>query len=192
MNINPEHRVVLEKIVVAFGNRNIASNWIIAGGVAQNINGLDIETKDIDILTDTPTAFLMHEALRDWIVTPMSESSNAIFSSAFGQYLIGTVPIEIAGDLKIQREVEYHLSIDSFVIKSSKQISVGSAIVNVEPLEESLIADFVLGRFSRVDKILEVLRERGVNWEYIEKRVYNSSNPGLLRRRLYELFKCNN
>lgn len=171
VNISDKQLRALTKIIKLFKENNISNEWIISGGISHKIQGLDIETIDIDILTNTSLAFEMGQALKEYSVNNVKVCGNDKFHSAFGQFEIDGVPVEIAGDLVIKGEFKYPISITQQVLKKCVQVTVDDYNINLEPLEESLIADSLLGRQKRVSKIIDKLKEKDVDWNYINDRL---------------------
>ncbi|MBA7480534.1 hypothetical protein ES707_15996 [subsurface metagenome] len=164
----PENRIgVLQKIIARFKEHNISDNWIIAGGLAHLTHGLQVSTSDIDILTTTDGAFGMYEALKDCCIQEMEVCGNEKFHSAFGKFEIDKVLIEIAGDLIIKGDFNYRLNITDEVIKCCKVVECANYPIYFEPLEESIIADSLLGRSPRIQVLVETLKQRGANFAYI-------------------------
>lgn len=176
MNLSEHQLRVLQKIVSIFKKNNITNNWIIAGGIAHKINGIDIETKDIDILTTTHLAFEMNQVLKNYSISEVKIGGNEKFHSAFGQFEIDGMLVEIAGDLLIKGVFQYPLSVTEDMLKNSTKININNYDVNIEPLEESLIADSLLGRSTRVEKIVDKLKENGIDWQYINNRLSRIEN----------------
>ena len=189
LNMECKHKSVLVKIAMLFQEAGISNNWMVAGGVAQRVNGLTIETQDIDILSDILTAFQIDEVLNEYRIQSMKISGNDRFHSAFGRYEINNIPIEVAGDLKIKGQVNYSLSVTPYVLEHCKKIVLSDYTINIEPLEESLIADLIIERYARVEKIVSVLKSKGINWEYIKERVNASNMPQLLMEKINDALK---
>ncbi len=188
VNISDMQFSALRKIIKLFKENNISNKWIISGGIAHKIHGLDIETIDIDILTITSLAFEMGQALKGYSVNDVSVCGNEKFHSAFGQFEIDGVPVEVAGDLVIKGNFTYPLSITQQVLKKCIQVTVDDYNINIEPLEESLIADSLLGRQKRVSKIVDKLKEEGVDWSYINDRLSQVEETGSFKEVLNGYF----
>ncbi len=135
MNIDKKYVAIIKEISQRFKVESIENNWIIAGGIAQKVNGLHIVTNDIDIITVPSIALKMDATLNDFCVQPMKESGNNQFHSTFGKYIVDGILVEIAGGLIVKNgSIKYLLDINSYLLNMCKKSKINGIDIFLNPL----------------------------------------------------------
>lgn len=89
---------VIEIISKSLENEKI--KWVLIGSSNLALQGVKINQKDIDILTDKKGAYQINKLLKNYKVKPVKFGRSEIFESYLGEFEIKNVKIEIMGDLK--------------------------------------------------------------------------------------------
>jgi predicted nucleotidyltransferase len=159
--IEQRYMEVLRIICQSLVGQNI--RWVLIGSTGLALQGVEIEPKDIDILTDKKGAFAIQELLQEYQVNPVKFSRSELFESYFGECKINDVKIEIMGDLKENIDNEW-ISV-SGILASPKILEIEGIHIPVSPLEQQLRAYERLGRekdFIRMQKIKKLLDNEDV------------------------------
>jgi len=114
-------------------------NWAIDGSSSLALQGIDVMPNDVDILTDKDGAYEIQETFKEFIVKPVSRSSNARYESHYGVLSLGGVRVEIMGDLKVFRNGQWSSLQNPETVKVKKVRFLGMEIpaVSVETQVES-------------------------------------------------------
>jgi hypothetical protein len=75
-------------------------NWALTGSVAHRLQGVDVPVRDIDVQTDAPGAFLVGEALADYVVEPPGDRETERMQSIFGVFCILGLDVEVMGGVR--------------------------------------------------------------------------------------------
>jgi len=73
--------------------------WAIDGSTSLFLQGIDLMSNDIDILTDRDCAYEIQEISSDSVVEPVNYSSNGRYESHYGVLSVRSVKVEIMRDL---------------------------------------------------------------------------------------------
>ena len=138
---------------------NQGIKWMVVGGTSLALQGVDVESHDIDILTNEEGAFRIAELLKEYEVEPMRFKCSELFRSYLGEFEIKGVKVEVMGDLEakmggkwVRVEVIPHESVE-----------VEGVEIPVPSLREQLKAYEMLGREKdkeKMQKIREVLKKK--------------------------------
>jgi len=93
--------IALKIIISLVENSNI--KWALTGSTSLALYGVDVEPKDIDILTDEKGAKLFDNLLSEYCVMKSVYSETDKIRSFFGKYKINDIDIEVMGDIQIKR-----------------------------------------------------------------------------------------
>lgn len=83
--------------------RGCAANWVVGGSVAAVMHGVDLVPDDIDLETDADGAAELSALLSGEVVRPVRYSTAGTVRSHFGVHRLGTITVEVIGDLEILR-----------------------------------------------------------------------------------------
>jgi hypothetical protein len=95
--ISPEMMHVLAFVKEKLENHRV--DWVLIGSVSLALQGVDVEPKDIDILTDKEGALSFNEIFKEFVVRPIEWSETEVFKSYFGRFQIRDVLVEVAGEM---------------------------------------------------------------------------------------------
>ncbi|MBK8903576.1 MAG: hypothetical protein IPM53_20505 [Anaerolineaceae bacterium] len=98
MSVSASFLSVLHQIHAALRERDIL--WAITGSTSFALRGLPFSPNDIDLQTDTPGAYAIEQALRPFVVQPVTFSSTARIRSHFGRLKVEGITVEIMGDME--------------------------------------------------------------------------------------------
>ena len=125
---------VLERLYYLFDTHHIF--WILSGSMSLKIQGVDVEPRDIDILTDKTNVGKIDHILSDYRVQAPAYSSTETYRSYYGIYKIDNVKVEIMG------EFQYRLIDGSWSIPNQQkkivEIKFDEMILPVLALEREL------------------------------------------------------
>jgi hypothetical protein len=93
---------VLRKINVRLNNTSI--NWAVTGSLGFALQGLPVESNDIDIQTDKEGAYEIERHFSEFMTKRVTFSSTEKIRSHFGKLMIDGIKVEIMGD--IQKRLE--------------------------------------------------------------------------------------
>ena len=147
----------LRIIVRHLKNKDIP--WTVMGSLSLALQGVDINPKDIDILTDEHGAFQIGVLLEEHEVKPVNFSRTELFESFYGLYYIEGIKVEVMGDLRVRLDGTW-VSL-SGRLKSPIFVQENSLNIPVSPLQDQLLFYEKLGREKdkeRTLKIREVLK----------------------------------
>ena len=89
---------VLHQIHAALRGQNAL--WVITGSASFALRGLPFTPNDIDLQTDAPGAYAVEQALRPFVVQPVTFSGTPQIRSHFGQLKLAGIKVEIMGDME--------------------------------------------------------------------------------------------
>jgi len=145
--------------------------WVLVGGAASYLHGLDVEPRDLDVLVEEGRVYEADRLLasRFAVVRRVRYSSSRLYSSHYGVFVVRGVRVDVMADLEICGEHGcLKLAFDEVYAQSSV-VEVGGAPVRLIPLEWQLVANAMIpGKEGRVRAILEALRARGVDRDALD------------------------
>lgn len=148
----------LKTIKERIGEEDI--RWVIVASTSLALQGVDIEPKDIDILTDKEGAFQINILLKEYETKPVSFGRFDPFRSYFGKFEINGIGVEVMGDLETRINDRWVRI--SHRLNEPKVIKLGDFNIPVSCLQEHLEAYVTIGRENdkiKIEKIRETLRE---------------------------------
>lgn len=140
---------------------NILENhlWILTGSTSLSLQGVDVEAKDIDILTDENNALIIDEKLEKYCIDKMNYSSTEKIRSYFGRYMINSIEIEVMGDL--QHCLESGEWSELTEIKTKRRlIQIDGLQIPVLSLEDELEGYKKMGRLGKAKLIEDALSKQ--------------------------------
>lgn len=167
--------------------------WALMGSTASVLQGLDgYSPPDIDIVTTTVGAYIMSGAIAGCGATirPVSFSAASPYSGHFGVFEVRGIKVDIMGDLLMRVEDGEINTIDHFSRWSDKVriLHFEGLHIPVVPLEWQLIANVLLDRPERYDRLAAHLRASGYDRAYMDlllsDPVYGARTIGRVRELL--------
>ncbi len=111
--------------------------WILVGSFCLALQGVAVEPHDIDILTTAEDAYKCQELLKDYLITPVVHGRTSDFASHFGRFQVGTVPVEVMGDLEV-REGRKWISL-VVRLQNPRRVEIMDILVPLSSLEDQLV-----------------------------------------------------
>lgn len=146
----------LRIIVSKLDNKGV--NWVLGGSVNLALQGVDVNPRDIDIVTDRQGAFRIGELLKDYKLKKVALTKSEKLSSYLGKFCIEGLEVEVIGSLRVKTsEGEWTRS---FKPKHKVVLKFEDMRIPASPLEVELKAYEILGRMERVQKIREALQKK--------------------------------
>ena len=152
--------------------------WVLAGSLASYLHGLEVEPKDIDILTNKRGAEILFTVLSDdfEVVKEPEWGETELYASYYSKYRKNDVNLEIIGDFELKTEhgkinIPF---IDIWNMSEYFRSTLGK--FKVVPLELQLLYNiFIPDKANRVEMILSFLKEKFPNFRIIReiKKVVN-------------------
>ncbi len=157
----------------------INARWVLVGGTASCLNGVEVEPKDIDIIIEADKIYEVDKifASNFQALRRVKYSSSEVYSSHYGVFEILGVKVEIMAELKICGKPGC-LEVDfEELYHHSRNLKIGDVNIRVAPLEWQLVANSMIpGKKERVIKILKILRTKGVNTDILNN-ILNKASP---------------
>ncbi len=155
--ISEKYIKVLKIILKKLGSTKI--NWAVGGSTSQALQGLDIDPKDIDILTDKNGAFMTEKLLKEFLTEAVEYRKSEKFKSYFSIFLIEGIKVEIMGEI-INKLPEGNLWGKNADLHQKVFINFGNIKIPVIPLEQEYLVNIRMGRMERAERIKEVLDKK--------------------------------
>lgn len=96
--LTPELLSVLE--LVADRLVSLTRPWAVTGSLGMRLQGVPFAVHDIDLQSDRLGVLAMAEILSEFVVEPPTLRESSILRSYFGALQVGTVRVELMGDLR--------------------------------------------------------------------------------------------
>jgi len=140
--------------------------WVLVGSASLALQGVKIEPKDIDILTNKEGAFKINELFKKYEFKPvefgcLKIGGREMFKSYLGKFRIKGVKVEVMGNLKEKLGRKWNYLYKR--LKSPRIINFEGMKLPVSPLEDQLKSYSRLGRkkdLIRVQKIKTAIAEK--------------------------------
>jgi len=142
----------LEIIVGYLGSKDL--HWTVMGSLSLALQGVHINPKDIDILTDEQGALQIGALLEEYEVEPINFSRTEVFESHYGLYFIEGVKVEVMGNLRVQVDGKW-VPLSSG-LKFPLFVQQNSLNIPVSPLRDQLLFYEQLGREKDIETILKI------------------------------------
>jgi len=150
--INQQHLKALKTIHEKLKSANV--NWVLGGSTNLALQGVNINPRDIDILTDKKGAFIIEALLKDFRIRKVEFTKSEKIASYLGKFMVEGVEVEVMGDVQIRTERAWAKPLSPW---RKKILKTEGMEIPVTPLDVELEAYRRLGRMDRVQKILEVM-----------------------------------
>ncbi|MBO3747349.1 hypothetical protein J5X84_14830 [Streptosporangiaceae bacterium NEAU-GS5] len=94
------YREVLRMLLAELGQ--VSEPWVISGSAALALHGLPVTPADIDVESTAAGAGAIGVRLSAFEIQPVRFSGTILLRSHFGRFLVGGMPVEVIGDLRIR------------------------------------------------------------------------------------------
>lgn len=111
--------------------------WVLVGSTSLALQGVNVDPKDVDILTDKKGAYEIAEVLREYEIQPVFFSRSELFASHFGKFNIRGIHIEIMEDLEILTDGSW-INVTADRLQSRHICKIGDIEIPVSSLEKQL------------------------------------------------------
>ncbi len=125
--------------------------WVVIGSVSLALQGVDIEPKDIDILTNKEDALKTNILLKNFVTSPVKLMRSERFESYRGTFQVNGIDIDIIGDFRVLIDNSW-LSLSERLL-TRKFIEVENITLSVSPLRDQLTMYNILQRKTDIRKI---------------------------------------
>ena len=142
LNFNPQIIKVLKIVAQKLEQAKVA--WVLIGSTSLALQGVAIEPKDIDILTDKRSALKINQLFKKYQVRLVVFSQTDLFQSFFGEFKIKGIKIEVMGELK--EMIKNDWQDQSYRLKNPSLIELEGTKIPVSSLKDQLRAYQFLGR----------------------------------------------
>jgi len=150
--INQHHLKALRTVCEKLKDADV--NWVLGGSTNLALQGVDLNPRDIDILTDREGAFTIEKLIKDYKIKSVEFTKSEKIASYQGKFRVEGVEVEVMGALQIKTAKAWTKPLKPWRKRILKTEGIE---IPVNPLEIELRAYRRLGRMDRVRKILEVM-----------------------------------
>ena len=127
--------------------------WAVTGSTALAAQGAPVQPHDVDLQSDAAGAYVIQEALAEFMVRPVAYSSSGRIRSHFGAAVVAGIPVEIMGDVEVRRpEGSWRPPPD---LTERLWVEAAGLRLPVLPLEHEYEAYVLLGRSDRAELVRE-------------------------------------
>lgn len=147
----------LEVIAEALSGKNI--EWAIIGSLSQFLQGLEIEPKDIDIISSREGAKTIQESLKEHLVEKLHYKETESYKAHYCAFNIKGVEVEVLGEL-VNKVPEGDLWTETKKFSAKRNVFYNNLIIPVISLEQELCAQTRLGKKDRAQRIKQLLGEK--------------------------------
>lgn len=134
-------------------------NWVLIASANLALQGVDVEPKDIDILTDKEGAILIGQVLREYAIEPVRYMETKRFNGYRGKFEINGAEVEVIGELKNKiPQGDLWTETKSFLEK--KWIKYEGLKIPVINLEQEYHAYQKMGKLDKAEKIKKTLQTK--------------------------------
>lgn len=152
--IDPIFFRVLQKICPQLDD--IGVKWALTGSLNLALQGLPVEVKDIDILTDRAGAFMIENRFREFVVRDVAFTSGERIRSYFGALNIDGVKVEIMGDVQLKnKDGSWENPVD--IERNRRTLKIEGIQIPVMSLEREYQAYVTLKRHKKAEMIRKYL-----------------------------------
>lgn len=142
---------ILKFLCKEFAKADIS--WVLAGSLSLALQGVSVEPRDIDILTDRQGAFKINAMLKKYEVKKVEYSQTDKTASFLGIFRIDGVKVEVMGDYK-EREGDRWTSL-SHRLRKQRTVEIDGITILVSPLKDQLTSYKRSKDTEKVQKILQ-------------------------------------
>lgn len=130
--------------------------WVLVGSLSLALQGVEVNAKDIDVLTDKAGAFKINELLKEFEIKKVEFSETKLFRSYFGKFKIKGILVEVMGDLEEKRGNKWHSL--SYRLAAPRIIRVSDMEIPVSSLKDQLESYLKSGRKRDSIKIKRIMK----------------------------------
>ena len=156
--VEPSFLNVLRQIYARLSDSDV--DWLVTASFGLALQGLPIETHDIDLQTTQAGAYEIERRFAEFVTKPVTFSESEYIRSHFGALTIDGIQVEIMGDFQIRlADGTWEEPIDLQTIK--RFIEVDGMRIPIPSLESENEAYAKLGRWERVAILRQWLQKEG-------------------------------
>ena len=142
--------------------------WAVTGSTALAAQGVPVEPHDVDLQSDAAGAYVIAQALAEYMVRPVAYSSTDRIRSSFGAATIAGLKVEIMGDVEVRRpDGSWRPPPD---MGKRAWVQAGGLRLPVLPLEHEYEAYLLLGRTERAAVLRKHLEHASYRVDYARSR----------------------
>jgi hypothetical protein len=162
--------------------------WVVSGSAARWLRGFDVAPRDLDVDTGAEHIDRVLPALAEYEVGPLSTPQPDRFPSQMAVYEVGDVRVELFVDCQIRAGDVHYIGRFSRYCHRVERLLFRGRHVPVMPLEESLLANLVMGRWERLAEVASSSSFRGsFDPDYFRERAAETSLPAATVQRFSRL-----
>ena len=144
--IDPVYLKILRQIHARLSNTDV--NWVVTGSLGFALQGVPVQSNDIDIQTDKAGAYKIESLFSDVVIRKVKFSATERIKSHFGALQIDGIEVEIMGDIqKRGADGVWEEVVDPAHYK--RMVEIDGLIVPVLSLEYEYQAYLKFGRTER-------------------------------------------
>lgn len=169
--------------------------WVLEGGAARLLQGIERSTADVDVLVAKKDITQVQLLFDHYTVRPFeyNVSSDGVFAGYYGVYRFGEIQVETMAELRIRRgDLSYEVSVDAEMLQRAQSYTLEGRAIPLTPYETALLAYLVLGRGQVVRAIIHHLKRSGrsssFDWAYVRREAEENRLPEDLIVRLSSAF----
>ena len=159
--ISPNIISALKTIAQKLASENI--KWIISTSCALALQGIKIEPKNIDIITDNKELLKINELLKCYKIESFIHNPSERFDSIMNKFLINDCDVDIMNNFKIKSKTDNIWHNMSYLLKNPTIIQIEQIKMPVISLSQALEMYELMGRekdLIKIEMIKEHLNER--------------------------------
>ncbi len=150
IDISEALRIIARKLE----NQNI--NWVIITSCSLALQGLKIEPKDIDIITDDAGISKINHLLYEFKLDLLNNTPSDIFDSTMSKFLINNCRIEVMCNFKVKSLIDNQWYSMDKLLEESDIIETEDIKLPVLPLSRSIELYNLMGRGKDILKVQEI------------------------------------
>lgn len=135
-------------------------NWVLIGSLNLMIQGINIDTNDIDILTDKEGFASISTILREFKQQRNNKDSSN-FKSNLNTFLVKNIKIEVMSDLKYKNNNGKWIKL--FNLSDKRFIEFNGTKYPVIPLKKAYEAYIKTGKIKTAEKIREFTKSKTIS-----------------------------
>jgi hypothetical protein len=129
----------MQALKLLFGMLETSSvHWVLAGSFSLALQGIAVDPRDIDLMTDRRGAFRINAILKNYEKKKVEYSETENARSFFGVFEIEGVNVEVMGDYE-EKQGNKWVSLSKRLV-NPRIIKVDGMRIPVSPLEDQLIS----------------------------------------------------
>ncbi len=132
--------------------------WVVIGSLNHALQGLEVQPRDIDIMTDEWGAHEIERLLNEYVTRSVGYKEEDGIRSHFGELTIDGVKVELIGDMEVRSEGGGWSTL--LEDDDIRYVAVGDVEVPLRSLEQKMRANLRLGRKERAERLRELIENQ--------------------------------